>query len=100
VPGDGGGAAALGVDFVDTADSAAAGRALGIVGLFVIPIVGALIGFVLGVYLAERTRLGSHDQAWPSTKAALSGALVSIAIGFVAAALCGAIWPAGAVGAF
>jgi putative ABC transport system permease protein len=44
------------VDFVDTADSAAAGRALGIVGLFVIPIVGALIGFVLGVYLAERTR--------------------------------------------
>lgn len=76
------------------------GVAVGIVGLFVIPIVGALIGFVLGVYLAERARLGSHDQAWPSTKAALRGALLSIAIEFVAAALCGSIWLAGAIGAF
>jgi uncharacterized protein YqgC (DUF456 family) len=75
------------------------GVALGILGLFVIPIVGALVGFVLGVYLAERARLGSHDQAWPSTKAALGGALLSIAIEFVAAALCGGVWVAGAIGA-
>src|SRR3712207_6320566 len=44
------------------------GAAVGVVGFFVIPLVGALIGFVLGVYLVERARLGSHDRAWPSTK--------------------------------
>ncbi len=73
------------------------GAVLGVVGFFVVPIVGALIGFVLGVYLAERGRLGSHDRAWPSTKAALRGALLSIAIEFAAAAICGGIWLAGAI---
>ncbi len=75
------------------------GAAVGIVGFFVIPVVGALVGFVLGVYLAERGRLGSHERAWPSTKTALRGALLSIAIEFVAAALCAGIWLAGAIGA-
>lgn len=74
------------------------GVGAGIVGLFVVPIVGAPLGFVLGVYLAERTRLGSHERAWPSTKAALHGALLAIAIEFVAAALCGSIWLAGVIG--
>nr|WP_284290737.1 DUF456 family protein [Angustibacter aerolatus] len=30
-----------------------AGVALGVVGFFVVPVVGLLLGFVLGVYLAE-----------------------------------------------
>ncbi len=34
--------------------STAVGGLLGLVGFFVIPVVGLLIGFVLGVYLAER----------------------------------------------
>lgn len=76
------------------------GVGVGIVGLFVVPVVGAPLGFVLGVYLAERARLGSHDRAWPSTKAALRGALLAVAIEFAAAALCGGIWLAGAIGAF
>lgn len=75
------------------------GAALGVVGFFVIPIVGALIGFVLGVYLAERQRLGGHERAWPSTTAALKGALLAILIEFTAAALCAGIWLAGVVGA-
>jgi uncharacterized protein YqgC (DUF456 family) len=73
------------------------GAVLGIVGFFVVPVIGALIGFVLGVYLAERARLGSHEQAWPSTKAALRGALLSMAIEFAAAAICAGIWLAGAI---
>ena len=32
------------------------GAALGVVGFFVIPVVGLLVGFVLGVYLAELRR--------------------------------------------
>jgi uncharacterized protein len=71
------------------------GALVGVVGFFVIPVVGALIGFVLGVYLAERQRLGGHDRAWPSTRAALKGALLSILIEFTAAALCAGIWVAG-----
>jgi uncharacterized protein YqgC (DUF456 family) len=60
------------------------GAVLSIVGLFVIPLVGFIIGFVLGVYLAERYRLGSHAQAWPSTKRAMSAAGLSILIELVA----------------
>ncbi|HUR74793.1 MAG TPA: DUF456 domain-containing protein [Sporichthya sp.] len=73
------------------------GAALGVLGFFVVPVIGALIGFVLGVYLAERARLGSHEEAWPSTKAALRGALLSMAIEFAAAAICAGIWLAGAI---
>ena len=50
-----------------------AGAVLGIIGFFVIPVVGLIIGFVLGVYLAELA--SRHDQrvAWTSTKHALKG---------------------------
>lgn len=73
------------------------GAAVGVIGFFVIPIVGALIGFVLGVYLAERHRLGAHEGAWPSTKAALRGALLAVLIEFTAAALCAGVWLAGVI---
>ena len=35
------------------------GVLLGIVGFFVIPVVGMFVGFPLGVYLSERQRLGT-----------------------------------------
>ena len=38
------------------------GGALGVVGFFVIPVVGLLIGFVLGVYLAELRRVGGQGR--------------------------------------
>ena len=46
------------------------GAGVGIVGFFVVPVVGLFLGFVLGVYLAEYRRVGSA-AAWPSTKHAL-----------------------------
>lgn len=49
------------------------------VGLFVIPVVGAPIGFVLTIYLFERSRRGK-DRAWPSTKTALRAVATSIGI--------------------
>ncbi|MGW4463363.1 DUF456 domain-containing protein [Micromonospora sp. NPDC004704] len=48
-----------------------AGGVLGLVGFFVVPVVGLVLGFVLGVWLAERLRLGENRLAWPSTKDAL-----------------------------
>ena len=65
------------------------GGLLGIVGFFVIPVVGLVVGFVLGVYLSELQRVGV-DTAWPSTRAALKAAgfslLIELAAGLVAAA--------------
>ncbi len=70
------------------ARSIAAGGLLGIVGFFVIPLVGLFVGFVAGVYLAELRRVGSA-QAWPSTWAAVRASglsiLIELAFGLLAA---------------
>ena len=70
------------------------GALLAFVGFFVIPVIGMFIGFVLGVYLAERTRVGG-GQAWPSTVAALKAVGVSILIELVAAFLAAVTWVVG-----
>ena len=65
--------------------------ALGIVGFFVIPVVGALVGFPIGIYLAELVRVGV-DRAWPSTKEALKAVGVSILIELAAALAATTVW--------
>ena len=70
------------------------GALLAFIGFFVIPVVGMFIGFVLGVYLAERARVGG-GQAWPSTVAALKAVGVSILIELVAAFLAAVTWVVG-----
>lgn len=59
------------------------GAALGVVGFFVVPLVGLPIGFVLGIYLAESRRLGA-ERAWPATVTALKavGLGMLIELGF------------------
>ena len=68
------------------------GAVLGLIGFFVIPIVGLVIGFVLGVYLAERIRLKDHRQAWPNTKHAIKAAGLSIAIEMAAGLAIAGLW--------
>jgi len=63
-----------------TTSTTVAGAVLGVVGFFVIPVVGAFLGFPLGIYLAERVKLGSHAAAWPSTKHALRAIALSMGI--------------------
>lgn len=53
--------------------------AVGVVGFFVIPVVGALLAFVLAIYVFERARAG-RERAWPSTKTALTAIVQSIGI--------------------
>jgi uncharacterized protein len=65
-----------------------------VAGFFVVPVVGALAGFPLGIYLAERVRLGA-DGAWPSTKAALHAIGISILIELVAALAAAGVWLGG-----
>ena len=66
----------------------------GVVGFFVIPVVGALAGFPVGVYLAERVRVGS-DAARASTVAALRAVGASILIELTAALAATVTWVAG-----
>ena len=72
------------------------GAGLGIVGFFVVPVVGLFLGFVLGVYLAEHHRVG-QAAAWPSTKHALRAVGLSILIELVAGVGATLVWVAGVV---
>ncbi|WP_072803857.1 DUF456 domain-containing protein [Rhodococcoides yunnanense] len=79
------------------------GGLVGIVGFFVIPIVGLFIGFVLGTYLAElprhRSVVGgstrmrdSHSAAWRSTVHATKAAGLSILVELLGALLASGVW--------
>jgi uncharacterized protein YqgC (DUF456 family) len=70
------------------------GGLVGIVGFFVIPVVGLLIGFVVGVYASELQRVGAR-AAWPSTKAALRAVGVSMLVELASALLATAVWIVG-----
>ena len=72
------------------------GVAVGVVGFFVIPVIGLFIGFVLGVYLAEYRRVGGA-AAWPSTKEALRAVGVSMLLELAAGVLAALVWVAGVV---
>jgi uncharacterized protein YqgC (DUF456 family) len=74
----------------------AVGALLGIVGFFVIPVLGLFLGFVLGVYLSELQRVG-RDRAWPTTRAALRAVGASVLIELVAGLVAALTWLAGAV---
>jgi uncharacterized protein len=67
-----------------------------VVGFFVIPVVGVLVGFPVGVYAAEWLRVGAAG-AWPSTRAALQAVAVSILIELAAATVAAGVWVVGLV---
>lgn len=68
------------------------GAVLGFIGFFLIPVVGLFIGFILGIFLAERIRLGAHGEAWPSTVHALKAVGLSILIELFAGLLIAGTW--------
>ncbi|MFD3523330.1 DUF456 domain-containing protein [Streptomyces sp. NPDC058653] len=57
-----------------------AGGLAGIVGFFVVPVVGAVLGFVGGIYAVERARLGSHRDGWASTRTVMRTAGYSLLV--------------------
>jgi hypothetical protein len=70
---------------------------IGVIGFFVIPVVGLVIGFVGGVYVAEAARLHDLARAWRSTTAALTAVGLSIVIELVGGLLAAAVWAIGVV---
>jgi uncharacterized protein YqgC (DUF456 family) len=71
------------------------GAVLGIIGFFVIPVVGLVIGFVLGVYLAELANRRDQQVAWTSTKHALKGVALSVGVELAGALLATVAWAFG-----
>jgi hypothetical protein len=72
-----------------------AGVGLALVGFFAIPVVGLVVGFVVGVWLAEAARLGGFGPAWPSTITALKAVGLSMAVELAAGLLIAGTWTVG-----
>jgi uncharacterized protein len=72
-----------------------AGAVLGIIGFFVIPVLGLVIGFVLGVYLAEMANRRDQRVAWTSTKHAVKGVALSVGVELAGALVATVAWVAG-----
>lgn len=59
----------------------AASAGLGaLAGFFLIPVIGAVPGFVGGIYGSERLRLGGHGPAMASTRAVMRAAGTSVLV--------------------
>lgn len=72
--------------------SLVAGAVLGIVGFFVVPVLGLLIGFVLGVYLAELAKRRDQRVAWTSTVHAIKGVALSVGVELAGGLLATVAW--------
>ena len=66
------------------------------IGFFVVPVVGAPLGFVAAIYLFERARVGK-PRAWPSTKEAMRAVLASTGIELAGGVLILGVFVAGAL---
>jgi uncharacterized protein YqgC (DUF456 family) len=69
-----------------------AGAAGLVVGFFAIPVIGALIGFPVGILVAELVRLRDVAAAWRSTREALKDVGLGIAIQLTAAVAMIGVW--------
>jgi uncharacterized protein YqgC (DUF456 family) len=69
-----------------------AGAVLGIIGFFVVPVLGLVLGFVLGVYLAELAKRRDQRLAWTSTVHAIKGVALSVGVELAGALLATAVW--------
>jgi len=61
-----------------------------VVGFFVIPVLGAAVGFVAGVYVAASMQ--DRARAWPITRSTIRALFVASGIQFAAACAMGLVW--------
>jgi uncharacterized protein YqgC (DUF456 family) len=69
-----------------------AGAVLGVIGFFAIPVLGLLLGFVVGVYAAELAHRRDQRLAWASTVHALKGVALSVGVELAGALVATAVW--------
>ena len=73
----------------------AAGAVAGVIGFFVIPVLGLIVGFVLGVYLAELLQRRDQRRAWVSTVHAVKGAALSVGVELAGGLIATVAWVVG-----
>jgi hypothetical protein len=73
----------------------ALGVAGAVLGFFLIPVLGIVVGGVGGVFLAELRRLGSSSGAWRSTWAVLRAVGIGMLIELATAVLMLGVWTVG-----
>lgn len=71
------------------------GAVVGIVGFFVVPVVGLLLGFPLGVFLAELARRKDAQAAWAATRVALHATGITILVELAGAIVAAGAWVVG-----
>lgn len=72
--------------------SLALAAGLGLIGFFVIPVVGMPVGALGGLYLGEINRHGDRARAWASTRNVLRAYGLGVLVEFGAALLVIAVW--------
>ncbi|MBW5486813.1 DUF456 domain-containing protein [Streptomyces bambusae] len=65
-----------------------------LLGFVLLPVVGAIPGFVGGIYLSERLRLGTHGEASASVRAVMRAVGTSVLVELFACLLVLAAWVA------
>jgi uncharacterized protein len=68
------------------------GGLVGIVGFFVVPVIGLFLGFLMGTYVAEAARHRTHRDAWASTVHATKAVGLSILVELFGALLAVGLW--------
>ncbi|MGW6406281.1 DUF456 domain-containing protein [Streptomyces vinaceus] len=63
-----------------------------LLGFVLIPVVGAVPGFVGGIYLCERLRLGTHGEAWASVRAVMRAVGTSVLVELLACLMVAGAW--------
>ncbi|GAA1573331.1 MULTISPECIES: DUF456 domain-containing protein [Streptomyces] len=63
-----------------------------LLGFVVLPVVGAVPGFVGGIYLCERMRLGSRGEAWASVRAVMRSVGTSVLVELLACLMVLGAW--------
>jgi len=76
------------------ASTVAAGVGLGVIGFFVIPVVGLPLGAIAGVMLAEHARTHDWQAAWTTTKNLVIGFGIGVLVEFAAGLAMIACWVA------
>lgn len=65
-----------------------------VLGFVLVPVLGAAPGFVGGIYLCERLRLGAHGEAWASARAVMRTVGTSVLVELWACLAVVAAWVA------
>jgi uncharacterized protein YqgC (DUF456 family) len=73
------------------------GGLAGIVGFFVVPVVGLFLGFVLAVWLVELARLHDRRHAWRATVVALQATGITILVDLAGCLVAAGAWLLAAV---